>query len=143
MTENNEQKIKSLKEAVNQLLKILEEENQALKKHDIETIKSLVDKKNNLALTYQRQMQYFAKAPEIIAELPETEREDLRQNAEKLEKGMKENERLLKVGMEVNNKLLEAVVETVRKQETQGNTYSACGNYDKNERSIFNINTVL
>lgn len=114
-----------------QLNDVLLKENVALKKHRIQDVHTLGERKTDLARLYQQQMNAFHRNPELLKDMEEGKRNTLIQTGARLTELMKENASLLRANIKTINTFMKSVVDSVRaKQERKSTSYSKQGNLD-------------
>lgn len=114
-----------------QLNDLLMKENVALKKHRIEDVHTLGERKTDLARLYQQQMNAFHRNPDLLKDMEEGKRNSLIQAGVRLTELMKENASLLRANIKTINTFMKTVVDSVRaKQERKSTSYSKQGNLD-------------
>jgi len=114
--------------AIDALAALLTEENEALRKHDIATVKALSERKRKATRFYQERMLKIQKDPDEVTGLPEDERDVVRQMAHYLDALLAENARLLKSAMTCGERLMGLFVDAVRQANTdQASGYAANG----------------
>src|SRR5688572_11753989 len=86
-----------------QLTDLLTKENVALKKHKMEDVKALTERKEQLARLYQGHMNAVHKDRNVLAGLEPARRSAIAQSAMKLGQLMQENASLLKANIESIN----------------------------------------
>ncbi|KAA5605756.1 hypothetical protein F1188_09030 [Roseospira marina] len=96
------------------LVDLLEEENAALRKHDIDTVRALAERKQKATRYYRERMLKIQKDPSEITELPEDERDVVREMACYLDSHLAENGRLLKSAKACSERLMGLFVDAVR-----------------------------
>lgn len=117
-----------LMQVIRQLGDLLTKENLALKRHRVEEVKAMTERKEILARTYQQQLNAFHRDPEMAKSIERTKREQLIQAAAKLSTAMAENANLLKVNITVVEKFLKTVVDAVKeRQQARSAAYSKQG----------------
>jgi hypothetical protein len=113
---------------IRQLSDLLARENTALKRHRTDEVKTLTERKEQLARLYQQQMNALHREPEIAKTMDPAKRNALAQMAIRLSELMGENASLLKANITVINKFLKTVVDAVReKQRETAAAYSSNG----------------
>lgn len=116
---------------IRQLNDVLMKENVALKKHRVEDVHVLGERKTDLARLYQQQMNAFHRNPELLKDMEESKRNTLIQAGSRLTELMKENASLLRANIKTINTFMKTVVDSVRaKQERKSTSYSKQGNLD-------------
>lgn len=117
-----------LMQVIRQLGDLLAKENTALKRHRINEVKAMTERKEILARTYQQQLNAFHRDPGMAKALDKAKREQLIQAAAKLSTAMAENANLLKVNITVVEKFLKTVVDAVKdRQQARSAAYSKQG----------------
>ncbi|MCK5296581.1 MAG: hypothetical protein KAJ75_06800 [Alphaproteobacteria bacterium] len=132
--ENNEADENRKKRTLSELLDIihglsdlLEKENDALKKHELEIVKELLERKTFLTRSYQEHIIAMNKNPDIIQSQNEEQKESLKVLAVKLEKLSGENDKLLKANIDAGGQLLEAIVQAAKSVHEKDAVYSVNG----------------
>ena len=126
-------KVEDIFTVIRQLNDVLKKENSALKKHQVENVRALEEKKTDLARLYQQQMNVIHRNPEVLKEMEEGKRNSLIQAGSHLTELMKENASLLRANIKVINTFLKTVVDAVReRQERRSTSYSEDVNLDGN-----------
>ena len=116
---------------IRQLNDVLTKENAALKRHKVEDVRLLGEKKTGLAKLYQQQMNAIHRNPDLLKNMEETKRTALAQARIRLTDLMKENANLLRGNIKVINTFMKTVVDAVReRQEKKSTSYSESGNLD-------------
>ena len=116
---------------IRQLNDVLMKENVALKKHRVEDVRVLGERKQDLSRLYQQQMNAFHRQPELLQQMDEGKRNALIQAGNRLTDLMKENASLLQANIRVINTFMKTVVDAVRsRQERKAAAYSEQGNLD-------------
>lgn len=114
-----------------QLNDVLMKENTALKKHRMQDVHVLGERKTDLARLYQQQMNAFHRNPDLLKNMEEGKRNTLIQAGSRLTELMKENASLLRANIKTINTFMKSVVDSVRaKQERKSTSYSKQGNLD-------------
>lgn len=123
-----------------QLTELLIKENAALKKHKMEDVKAMTERKEQLARLYQGHMNAVHKDRSILANLDTAKRNQFAQAAMKLGDLMQENASLLKANIESINMFFSAVTEALKnKHEERSAAYSrsgSLGQYAVTKRSL-------
>lgn len=131
--------LSELMDIIHGLSDLLEKENSALKKHEIETVKELLERKTFLTRSYQEHMIAINKNPDIVQSQNEEQKKDLKDLAVKLEKLTGENDKLLKANIDAGGKLLEAIVQAAKSAHEKDAVYSVNGSKiekKKNPKSL-------
>lgn len=117
-----------LLQIIRQLSDMLAKENAALKRHKVDEVKALTERKELLARTYQQHLNGFHRDPEIAKSMDRAKREALIQASAKLSTLMAENANMLKVNITVVEKFLKTVVDAVKeRQQSRSAAYSKQG----------------
>ncbi len=123
-----------------QLTELLTKENAALKKHKMEEVKAMTERKEQLARLYQGHMNAVHKDKSILANLDTAKRNQFAQAAMKLGELMQENASLLKANIESINMFFSAMTEALKnKHHEQSAAYSrsgSLGQYAVTKRSL-------
>jgi translation initiation factor 2 beta subunit (eIF-2beta)/eIF-5 len=117
-----------LMNVIRQLSDVLTKENTALKRHKIEDVKILGERKEQLARVYQQHMNAIHRDPGAVKAWDPAKRSALAQASIRMSELMKENASLLKANITTINKFLKTVTEAVRdKQEKESASYTKQG----------------
>ncbi|MBB4286370.1 hypothetical protein [Roseospira goensis] len=100
--------------AARALADLLVEENAALRRHDVDAVRALADRKEATTRLYRERMLAVHKDPGHLTGLPEGERAVVRQTGVYLDAHLAENARLLKATMEGTNRLMSLIVDAVK-----------------------------
>jgi flagellar biosynthesis/type III secretory pathway chaperone len=126
--------------AMRQLTELLTKENTALKKHRMEEVKALAERKEQLARLYQGHMNAVHKDKNVLAMLEPARKNAIAQSAMKLGDLMQQNASLLKANIESINMFFKSVTEALKnRHEEQSAAYSrsgALGQYAVTKRSL-------
>ncbi|MEO5373822.1 MAG: hypothetical protein H7840_06020 [Alphaproteobacteria bacterium] len=120
-------KIDQLFDAVNLLDEVLDQENAALKVHNIAKVRELAERKERLTRLYTDNVKAVTGAPDLLKAMEPERRERLKAFAVKLETNAAVNSRLLKANVDAANRLMKIVVEAVRERRSSNAGYSAVG----------------
>lgn len=133
-------KADELAAVMRQLTELLTKENAALKKHKMEDVKALTERKEQLARLYQGHMNAVHKDKTILAGLDSARRSAFAQAAMKLGQLMQDNASLLKANIESINLFFKAVTDALKnRHEERSAAYSrsgALGQYAVTKRSL-------
>ncbi len=117
-----------LMNVIRQLSDILTKENTALKRHKVEDVKILGERKEQMARLYQQHMNAIHRDPAAVKAWDPAKRAALAQASIRLSELMKENASLLKANITTINKFLKTVTEAVKdKQEKESASYTKQG----------------
>jgi flagellar biosynthesis/type III secretory pathway chaperone len=113
---------------IRQLSEVLTKENLALKRHKTEEVKSLGERKEQLARLYQSHMNAIHRDPAAVKAWEPAKRNALAQAAIRLSELMAENASLLKANITSIDRFLKSVVNAVKeRQEKQSAAYTKQG----------------
>jgi len=113
-----------------QLVKVLEQENDLLKRDETGELAGLVNEKTELSLIFEKSYKALIEQEEDLKEADEILRDDLRDVAERLDKAMNENGRLLQAAIEARQTFLNLVREAAQDNTPKTGAYSASGVVD-------------
>ncbi len=99
--------------AAQALVDVLEAENAALRRHDVDGVRALTERKEKTTHLYRDRMMAMHKDPGIITGLPAEERDAVRDIGVYLDAHLAENARLLKSVMEGTNLLMGLIVDAL------------------------------
>ncbi len=123
-----------------QLTELLTKENTALKRHRMEEVKALTERKEQLARLYQSHMNNVHRDPSMLRTLDESKRNIIAQSAMRLADLMKENASLLKANIQSINLFFKAVTDALKnREEEKSAAYArngALGGYAIAKRSL-------
>ena len=123
-----------------QLTELLTKENAALKKHKMEEVKALTERKEQLARLYQGHLNAVHKDKNVLASLEPTRRNAIAQAAMKLGQLMQDNASLLKANIDAINMFFGAVTEALKhRHDERSAAYSrsgSLGQYAVTKRSL-------
>lgn len=133
-------KADELAAVMRQLTELLTKENAALKKHKMEEVKALTERKEQLARLYQGHMNAVHKDKSVLAGLDSARRSAFAQSAMKLGQLMQDNASLLKANIESINLFFKAVTDALKnRHDERSAAYSrsgALGQYTVTKRSL-------
>lgn len=123
-----------------QLTELLGKENAALKKHKMDEVKALAERKEQLARLYQGHMNAVHKDKNVLAGLESAKKNAIAQSAMKLGELMQQNASLLKANIESINMFFKSVTEALKnRHEERSASYSrsgSLGQYAVTKRSL-------
>jgi len=123
-----------------QLTELLTKENAALKKHKMDEVKALAERKEQLARLYQGNMNAVHKDKNVLASLEPAKKNAIAQSAMKLGELMQQNASLLKANIESINMFFKSVTEALKnRHEERSASYSrsgSLGQYAVTKRSL-------
>ena len=110
--ENQEQnifasKVNDFKAIVGSFATLLQAENEALEKFDLNKVGELYEQKTKTVTAYRNMVAYFIKNQESLKQLPEPERDNLRDISQNLDALIRKNDMLLKTKMQTNKVVME------------------------------------
>ena len=117
-------------DAIDLLLDLIDEENEALEAHDDKTVIALQDRKEKLSRLYEGHMRAVAQNPSLLNGITEEQRDDLKEAAAELREAAEDNRRLLHAEMEANNRLLRAIVNAVKDKHQETAVYARSGDME-------------
>lgn len=118
--------------ACTNLCELLEVENEALARHDRQTVRDLADNKTALAKIYEQSVLPMAEDPSLVDTLEPEQREELADLGRRLQGLVEENARRLKAEMEATARLMDAVASAVKTSKTSTVKYGKDGIFDDN-----------
>ncbi len=123
-----------------QLTELLVKENTALKKHKMDEVKGLAERKEQLARLYQGHMNAVHKDKNVLAALEPAKKNAIAQSAMKLGELMQQNASLLKANIESINMFFKSVTEALKnRHDERSASYSrsgSLGQYAVTKRSL-------
>ncbi len=130
-----EKKMVDFKEIVFGLQNILDAENQALEKFDINSATSMYEKKNKAVLVYRDFVAFFIKNSQKLSELKDEDKIILREVIANLNENLIKNELLLKTRIEVSQNVMSSIISAAKNiNKAQTTSYGAQGHYSQRER---------
>lgn len=119
------QLLAQLLDTIDQLGKILEDENKALARHHPEVVARSVDRKAMLARTFERQMQQIGSLKLALDTLPPEKRERIVAGIRRFGAAAATNQTALEAAERVTERIMTHIVEAVRKQnDTRSTPYA-------------------
>jgi flagellar biosynthesis/type III secretory pathway chaperone len=112
-------KIDELMMVIRQLTELLTKENAALKRHRTDEVKTLTERKEQLARLYQSHMNAIHRDPSMVKGLDTGKRAALSQQAIRLGELMQENAALLKGNIQSINLFFKAVTDAVKERQAK------------------------
>jgi flagellar biosynthesis/type III secretory pathway chaperone len=106
--------------AIEELATLLLQENESLRRHELDLVRDNIERKQQLTRAYMQQMIAFKKNPELVESLSADRRETLKDCVERLQPLIAENGNMLKAKIESINRFMGVVVDAVRDQKTKG-----------------------
>lgn len=120
-------RVRELTDIIGRLARLIADENEKLAAHKVEEIAPMQDEKARLARLYEQHVRQVGESPEVLAELDDADRTELKEASADLAKRMEENERRLKTGAQAIERLMKAVAEAVRTKRGDVPLYGAKG----------------
>jgi len=114
--------------AARELVDLLMEENAALRDHKMDSVRALGERKVATTRLYRERMLVIQKDPALLSELPEDEREIVRQMGIYLDAHLAENASLLKATLQGTQRLMDLMVQAAKQAtEEKAPGYAADG----------------
>ncbi|NKD55814.1 MULTISPECIES: hypothetical protein [unclassified Haematospirillum] len=119
---------------VTELTRILDLENDALRKHRYGDVEEHSERKKALTRAYLEQIVVLHREPDIAKGMPQSQVEKLKVAGELLEQSSRLNESLLRAGIVAGNTFMGAVADAVREIQEKGQAaYGESGRLDGNQ----------
>ena len=149
--ENQEQnifasKVNDFKAIVGSFATLLQAENEALEKFDLDKVGELYEQKTKTVTAYRNMVAYFIKNQESLKQLPETERSNLREISQNLDALIRKNDMLLKTKMQTNKVVMDSIINIAKVANNANSTsYGAQGKYSPldNNSNALTVNRTL
>ena len=149
--ENQEQnifasKVNDFKEIVGSFATLLQSENEALEKLDLDKVGELYEQKTKTVTAYRNMVAYFIKNQESLKQLPEAERDNLRDISQNLDALIRKNDMLLKTKMQTNKVVMDSIINIAKVTNNANSTsYGAQGKYSPldNNSNALTVNRTL
>lgn len=149
--ENQEQnifasKVNDFKEIVGSFATLLQSENEALEKFDLDKVGELYEQKTKTVTAYRNMVAYFIKNQESLKQLPEAERDNLRDISQNLDALIRKNDMLLKTKMQTNKVVMDSIINIAKVTNNANSTsYGAQGKYSPldNNSNALTVNRTL
>ena len=149
--ENQEQnifasKVNDFKEIVGSFATLLQSENEALEKFDLDRVGELYEQKTKTVTAYRNMVAYFIKNQESLKQLPEAERDNLRDISQNLDALIRKNDMLLKTKMQTNKVVMDSIINIAKVTNNANSTsYGAQGKYSPldNNSNALTVNRTL
>ena len=149
--ENQEQnifasKVNDFKDIVGSFATLLQAENEALEKFDLNKVGELYEQKTKTVTAYRNMVAYFIKNQESLKQLPETERSNLREISQNLDALIRKNDMLLKTKMQTNKVVMDSIINIAKVANNANSTsYGAQGKYSPldNNSNALTVNRTL
>lgn len=149
--ENQEQnifasKVNDFKAIVGSFATLLQAENEALEKFDLNKVGELYEQKTKTVTAYRNMVAYFIKNQESLKQLPETERSNLREISQNLDALIRKNDMLLKTKMQTNKVVMDSIINIAKVTNNANSTsYGAQGKYSPldNNSNALTVNRTL
>ena len=139
-------KVVDFEEVAERFSAFLQRENQALEAYDMEEIGRLCEDKMKLVLAYRNLTAFLIKNQEMLKNLEENERAQLKEKSLALDALLKQNELLLQTKMKTSQLVMDTIVNAVKMQNKSNSTsYGHLGNYSPldNNHNALAINRTL
>ena len=149
--ENQEQnifasKVNDFKEIVGSFATLLQSENEALEKFDLDKVGELYEQKTKTVTAYRNMVAYFIKNQESLKQLPEAERDNLRDISQNLDALIRKNDMLLNTKMQTNKMVMDSIINIAKVTNIANSTsYGAQGKYSPldNNSNALTVNRTL
>ena len=149
--ENQEQnifasKVNDFKAIVGSFATLLQTENEALEKFDLNKVGELYEQKTKTVTAYRNMVAYFIKNQESLKQLPEAERDNLRDISQNLDALIRKNDMLLKTKMQTNKMVMDSIINIAKVTNNANSTsYGAQGKYSPldNNSNALTVNRTL
>ena len=149
--ENQEQnifasKVNDFKAIVGSFATLLQAENEALEKFDLNKVGELYEQKTKTVTAYRNMVAYFIKNQESLKQLPESERDNLRDISQNLDALIRKNDMLLKTKMQTNKVVMDSIINIAKVANNANSTsYGAQGKYSPldNNSNALTVNRTL
>lgn len=149
--ENQEQnifasKVNDFKAIVGSFATLLQAENEALEKFDLNKVGELYEQKTKTVTAYRNMVAYFIKNQESLKQLPEPERDNLRDISQNLDALIRKNDMLLKTKMQTNKVVMDSIINIAKVANNANSTsYGAQGKYSPldNNSNALTVNRTL
>ncbi len=149
--ENQEQnifasKVNDFKAIVGSFATLLQAENEALEKFDLNKVGELYEQKTKTVTAYRNMVAYFIKNQESLKQLPEPERDNLREISQNLDALIRKNDMLLKTKMQTNKVVMDSIINIAKVANNANSTsYGAQGKYSPldNNSNALTVNRTL
>ena len=149
--ENQEQnifasKVNDFKDIVGSFATLLQSENEALEKLDLDKVGELYEQKTKTVTAYRNMVAYFIKNQESLKQLPESERDNLRDISQNLDALIRKNDMLLKTKMQTNKVVMDSIINIAKVTNNANSTsYGAQGKYSPldNNSNALTVNRTL
>lgn len=144
--EDIRQKIADYRNIISVFADLLQNENDALKKFDMDTIAQLFDKKAHVVGVYRSLVAFFIKNKDMLNQLSTEERSSLKAEASALDNLIKENDLLLKTRMETSQSVMNSIINYAKAaNKANATSYGSQGNYSPldNSKNAIAINRTL
>ncbi len=122
-----EKRMADLINVTKRLINVLERENEMLRERKHSELTMILDEKETIARVYQARVMGLEENPEMLAGVPDEDREMLRELAQKIDTLMAENGRMLKVAITVSKRVVDLVAEAVAEASQKSGVYSGKG----------------
>ncbi|MFI3241415.1 MAG: hypothetical protein R3Y43_02475 [Alphaproteobacteria bacterium] len=135
-----QQKLVDFKAIILSLQNVLQKENDALEKFDINTATSLYNIKNKTVGVYRDYISYFIKNNQQLQELKEEDKATLKDIIKELDNKLAKNDILLKTRIDISKKVMNSIVNIAKTQnKTNSTSYGKMGNYTQREKQYNSI----
>lgn len=139
-------KIEMMLSIVNSFIKVISDENAALKANDIKAIKTLYEQKIKTVAAYRSLCGFFIKNKDVVSAYQSSAKEELKKASFELDAQLKQNEMLLKTRMDAGKAVMNTFINIAKKTNAaQATSYGAKGAYTPldNSRNALAFNRTM
>lgn len=108
--------VEAFRESMIGLMKLLNEETALLKKREFKTLDKLQARKRQLSITYDKHQTAMRSHPEVLDEVPDDERAELRDLYQRFRCALSDNMLALRSSHDAAERVVSLIMESVRKQ---------------------------
>ena len=139
-------KIEDLLDVMDGLAEVLEKENQALQKFDVEAVGSLYESKTKAVGAYRALSGFFIKNQNYLKDADVELKKELKEESLNLEELLQQNDLLLRTRMETSKNVMNTIINIAKvTNNSNATSYGAHGNYSPmdNNKNALAINRTL
>lgn len=133
MTPNIEEKFSGLMSIMSRLCGVLQKENALMKQQRTSECAALFEEKVKISAAYEQSFAFFAKHRDVFKTLSEKQQSVVRKAAQTVKRLSDENGRLLKTNIDATQILLNAIVQDVKEQSREKQSYTQDGAVGKKQ----------
>ncbi|MEQ8332926.1 hypothetical protein [Nisaea sp.] len=108
--------VEAFRESMIGLMKLLNEETALLKKREFKTLDKLQARKRQLSITYDKHQTAMRNHPEVLDDVPDDERAELRDLYQRFRCALSDNMLALRSSHDAAERVVSLIMESVRKQ---------------------------